>query len=167
MEGSDFTLPFSNQWKSWASDQTLMCMIGKLCKDQKADWPKHLSKLVQAYNSMRLAITGYSLHYLMFECWPCLPVDFYFPVMRGLEKHQCVDCYIAKLHEWIWEVFTEAQVQYTSEAERQKWYYDRKANAISLEKVTSLWLKLIPMRGTGKWRTSGRRNHMKWNIKLL
>ena len=29
--------------------------------------------------------------------------------------------------------FKEAQVQSISEAERQKWYYDRKPNAISLE----------------------------------
>ena len=43
------------------------------------------------------------------------------------------DYYIAKLCEWLWEAFKEAQVQSTSEAERQKWYYDRKANAISLE----------------------------------
>ena len=48
------------------ADQMLMCMIGKLNKDKKADWPKHLPKLVHAYNSMRSAITGYSLHYLMF-----------------------------------------------------------------------------------------------------
>ena len=37
--------------------QTLMCMIGKLSKDQKVDWPRHLPELVHAYNSMRLAIT--------------------------------------------------------------------------------------------------------------
>ena len=29
------------------------------------------------------------------------------------------------------------------------------------------WLKQLPTRGRGKWRTSGRRNHMKWNTKLL
>ena len=38
----------------------LMCMIGKLSKDNKADWAKHLPELVHAYNSMRSAITGYS-----------------------------------------------------------------------------------------------------------
>ena len=46
--------------------QTLTQMIGKLSKDQKADWTKHLPKLVHAYHSTRLAITGYSPHYLMF-----------------------------------------------------------------------------------------------------
>ena len=54
-------------------------------------------------------------------------------MIRGTQKHQHVDHYIAELCEWWWEAFKEAQVQFTSEAERQKWYYDRKANAISLE----------------------------------
>ena len=48
-------------------------------------------------------------------------------------KQQCVDHYIAELCEWLWKAFEEAQVQSTSEVERQKWCYDRKANAISLE----------------------------------
>ena len=46
--------------------QILMGIIGKLSKGQKADWAKHLLELVHAYNSMRLAITRYSLHYLVF-----------------------------------------------------------------------------------------------------
>ena len=45
--------------------QMLMPMIGKLSKEQKVDWPRHLPKLVHAYNSMRSAINGYSLHYLI------------------------------------------------------------------------------------------------------
>ena len=39
-----------------------MYMIGKLSRDEKVDWPKHLPELVHAYNSMGLAITRYSLH---------------------------------------------------------------------------------------------------------
>ena len=50
-----------------------------------------------------------------------------------MKRQQCVDHYIAELCEWLQEAFREAQVQYPSEAERQKWYYFRKANAISLE----------------------------------
>ena len=72
----------------WAH-QTLMCMIGKLSKDQKVDWPKHLPKLVHVYNSTRLAITGYSPHYLIFANQPCLPIDFYFPTIRGTKTPVC------------------------------------------------------------------------------
>ena len=46
--------------------QTLMHMIGKLSKDQKADLLKHLLELVHSYNSMTSGITRYSPHYLMF-----------------------------------------------------------------------------------------------------
>ena len=69
----------------------------------------------------------------MFRCWPCLPINFYFPVVRGTQKHWNADCYIAELCEWLLEAFKEVQVQSTFEVERQKWYYDRKVNAISLE----------------------------------
>ena len=54
-------------------------------------------------------------------------------MIRGMKKHQHVDHYIAELCEQLWEAFKEAWVQSTSEAERQKQYYDRKANAILLD----------------------------------
>ena len=82
-----------------------MCMIEKLSKDWKVDWPKHLPELVHAYNSMRLAITGYSLHYIMFRHWPCLPIDFYFPTVRDTQKYQHADHYIAELYGGMWEAF--------------------------------------------------------------
>ena len=69
----------------------------------------------------------------MFGHWLCLSIDFSFPVIRDAEKHWCVDYYIAELHDQLQEVFKEVQMQSTSEAERQKWYYGRKANAILLE----------------------------------
>ena len=100
--------------------QMVMHMIGKLSKDQKADWPRHLQELVNAYNSMRLAITRYSPRYLMFGHWLHSPIDFYFPMIRGMEKHQCADYYFAELCEWLWEAFKEAQVQSMSKAERWK-----------------------------------------------
>ena len=73
-------------WAHWM----LMHITGKLSKDQKADWPKHLPELVYAYNSMRLAITRYRPYYLMFGHQLCLPVNVYFPMIRGMEKHWCV-----------------------------------------------------------------------------
>ena len=58
--------------------QTLFHMLGKLTKDKKAQWEKHLPEVLQAYNSTRSAVTGYSLHYMMFGRHPWLPVDFIF-----------------------------------------------------------------------------------------
>ena len=95
--------------------QTLMHMIGKLSRDQKADWLRLLPKVMHAHNSTRLAITRYSPHYLMHVHWLCLLIDFYLPTLRGTRKHQCVDYYVTELHEWLWEAFKEAQVQSMSE----------------------------------------------------
>ena len=122
----------TNRQVEWAH-QMLMHMMKKLSRDQKADLPKHIPKLVHTYNCMRLAIIRYCPHYLMFKCQLCLPIDCYFPMMRGMEKPWHVVCYIAELHEWLWEAFKEVQAQSMPEAERQKWYYERKANTISLE----------------------------------
>ena len=44
----------------------IMCMIGKLGEDKKADWPSHLAEIVHAYNATRSTVTRYSPHYLMF-----------------------------------------------------------------------------------------------------
>ena len=59
------TLAYHAQTKGQAEQahETLLCMIGKLSKDWKVDWPIHLPELVHAYNSMKLAITRYSPHY--------------------------------------------------------------------------------------------------------
>ena len=72
-------------------------------------------------------------HYLMFGQWLCLPIDFYFPTIVSTEKHQHVNHYIADLCKWLSKAFKEAQAQSSSKADRQRQYYDCKANAISLE----------------------------------
>ena len=130
----------SNGQVEWVH-QMLMCMIGKLSRDWKADWPKHLPELVHAYTSMKSAITGYSSHYLMCRCQLYLPIDFYFPSIRDTEEHWHVNSYVTKLHELLSEAFKEVQVQSISEAERQKWYYDKKANTISPETVNLIFAK--------------------------
>ena len=43
----------------------------------------------------------------------------------------------------------------------------RKLMPFHWNQVTWSWIKLMPTGGGGKWRTSGRRNHIKWSARLL
>ena len=105
--------------------QTLFRMIGKLASDKKAQWEQHLPELPQVYNSARSAVTGYSPHYLIFGRHLHLPVDFYFPT-RGPHVHSHhVPAYVEEVRKHFKEASAEAYLQTNSEADKQKWYYDR------------------------------------------
>ena len=43
-------------------------LLKTLDKEQKANWPLHLSSLVFAYNAMPRSVTGYQPYELMFGC---------------------------------------------------------------------------------------------------
>ena len=77
--------------------QTLGRMIGKLEDEFKGQWPKHLSKLMHAYNLTWAAVTSYSPHFLMFGQWPKLPIDFVFPMQEVMGTLRPVDNYVAEL----------------------------------------------------------------------
>ena len=143
-----------------------MQMIGKLSKDWKVDWLNHLPELMHAYNSTRSAITRYSPPYLMFGHWPHLPIDFYFPTIRGPK---------------ITSVLTTSLMIYVNGCEKplkrlkyspHQMAKDRNGTMIGKltpfqwNQVTWPWLKLMPIGDGGKWRTGGRRNHMKWSARL-
>ena len=139
---------YTNGQVEWAQ-QTLMHMIGKLSRDQKAEWPKHLPESVHPYYSMRKTITGYNPYYLMFGCWPHLPINLYFPMMRGMEKKG---------------MLTAMLLSYVNDSEmpsrkhkcsphlrlRDKQHYDRKANVISLETGDLVLAKADTHRGKRK-----------------
>ena len=144
----------------------LMCMIRKLSKDWKADWINHLPELVHAFKYMRSAITWYSPHYLMFGHWQHLPVNFYCPTIWAWRNTDVLNYYVVELYEWLWEAFKEAQEQSTAEAKRQKWYYDRKANAILLEPGDLVLAKADAYKGKRKVKNQWKRNHTKWCARL-
>ena len=77
--------------------QMLFRMIGKLVRDKKAQWEQHLPELLQAYNSTQSAVTGYSLHYLMFGRRPCLPVDYYFPKVSTFKCSHHMPAYMMEV----------------------------------------------------------------------
>ena len=88
----------------------------------------------------------------LFNVWVLILLTHWilFPMVRHTQKHQCVNHYISELHERLWEVFKEAMMQYTSEAERQKWHYNRKANPVSLEPGDLVLAKANAYRGEEK-----------------
>ena len=100
--------------------QTLFRMLGKLTKDKKAQWEKHLPEVLQVYNSTQSAVTGYSPHYLMFGRHLQLPVNFYFPTWGAFEHSHCVPKYVDEIRRHFKEAYTEAHVQTNLEADWQK-----------------------------------------------
>ena len=112
--------------------QTLFRMIEKLTSEKKAHWEQHLPKLVQAYNSTQLAVTGYSPHYLMCGRCPHLPIDFCFPTM-GVHVHtHHAPTFVVEVWKHFKEAYTEAHSRTNNEAEQQKRYYDRATSTVQL-----------------------------------
>ena len=138
------------------SHQMIMCMIGKLGEDKKANWPSHLAEIVHAYNVTWSAVTRYSPHYLMFGWWPRLSVDFIFPTIGSNEaptseaSARNVDVYVASVRDQLRSTLQEAQAQSNAEAHRQKWYYDRKIGAVNLKPGNLLLVKADAWKGKRK-----------------
>ena len=124
-------------------------MLGKLTKDKKAQWKKHLPEVLQVYNNTQSAVTGYSPHYLMFRRHPQLPVDFYFPT-RGAFKHCChVPEYVDEIRHHFKEAYTEAHIQTNLEADRQKRNY-RATSTVQLVPGDAVLLKQDTFQGKRK-----------------
>ena len=100
--------------------QMLFCMIGKLACDKKAQWDQHLPELLQAYNSTWSVVTSFSPHYLMFGRCPCLPVDYYFPMVSTFECSHCMPAHVTEVRRHFKEAYAEAYLQTNCEAEKQK-----------------------------------------------
>ena len=134
----------------------IMCMIGKLVEDKKADWPSHLAEIVHAYNATRSAVTRYSPHYLMFGWWTRLLVNFVFPTIGSNEaptreaSARNVDVYIASVRDQLRSTLWEVQAQSTAEACKQKWYYNRKIGTMNLKPGNLVLVKADAWKGKKK-----------------
>ena len=112
--------------------QTLFRMIGKLSCDKKAQWEQHLLELLQAYNSTQSAVTGYLPHYLMFGRHPCLPIDYYFPMVSACERSRHMPAFVTEVQRCFKEAYAEAYLQTNCEVEKQNRYYDRATSTAQL-----------------------------------
>ena len=130
--------------------QTLFHMLGKLTKDKKAQWEKHLPEVLQAYNSTQLVVTGYSLHYLIFGRHLRLPINFYFPTWGAFEHSRHVPEYVDKIRCHFKEAYTEAHIQTNLEADRQKQNYDKATSTVQLVLGNAVLLKQDAFQGKRK-----------------
>ena len=111
-------------------NQTIICMIGKLEEDRKAE---HLPELLLAYNATRSAVTRYSPYYLLFSRRPRIPVDYLFPTLRDSPHQTKMEVSVAAMQKRLKEAFTVARHLTSEEVARQCRYYDRKAGAVALQ----------------------------------
>ena len=125
-------------------------MIEKLAADKKAQWEQHLPEFLQAYNSARSAVTGYSPHYLMFGRCPCLPIDFYFPTMSAYMCSHHIPTYVEEVRKCFQEAYVVVHLQTNSEADWQKWYYDRATSTMQLMPGDIVLMKLDAFQGKRK-----------------
>ena len=134
--------------------QMLFCMIGKLAHDKKAQWEQHLLELLQAYNSTRSAVTGFSPHYLMFGRCPRLPVDYYFLMVSTFKCSHCMPACMMEVGRCFKEAYAEAHLQRNCEAEKQKRYYDRTMSTTQLVPGDVVLMKNDVYQG--KWKVKDR-----------
>ena len=125
-------------------------MIEKLTADKKVQWEQHLPELLQAYNSARLVVTGYSPHYLMLGRCLHLPVDFIFPKMSAHIHSHCIPAYVEEVRKCFKEAYAEVHLQTNSEAIWQKWYYDRATSTMQLMPGGIVLMKLDMFQGKRK-----------------
>ena len=114
-------------------NQTLICMIGRLDEEKKAHWSEYLPKLLLSYNFTRLAVTGYSPHFLLFGRRLRIPVDYQFPTIRDPTHKAKLEESVADLQKRLKEAFEMARCLTSEEAVKQQRYYDCKAGAVALQ----------------------------------
>ena len=135
---------------NWAiKHQMVIKMIGRLSQDEKANWPKHLPELIQAYNGTRSAIMGYHPHYLLFGYHLRFTIDLHFPTIQK-RCIVCVDDFVIMLQQHLSEVLNEACRQNVLEAHQQKGYYDCCSGTVVLKPGDIVLLKMDSYTGRRK-----------------
>ena len=86
----------------------------------------------------------------MFGRCPCLPVDFYFPTKGAHVHSRCVPVYVEEVRKHFKEAYTKAHLQTNSEADWQKWYYERATSTVQLMLGDIILMKLYAFQGKRK-----------------
>ena len=98
-------------------NQMIICIIGKLEKDKKACWSKHLPELLLVYNTTCSAVTRYSPYYLLFGRRSRIPVDYLFPTLRDSPHQTKMEVSVVAMQKRLKEAFAVARCLTSEEAD--------------------------------------------------
>lgn len=96
-------------------NRTLHGMLATLGREQREQWPRHLSSLTAIYNSTPHAVTGFSPHYLLFGVEPHLPLN------RFCENTEDEP---TNLHQWIGKLRQTQEAAWKAAKTNVKKYHD-------------------------------------------
>ena len=131
-------------------NRTLISMLGTLEADQKKNWKQYIAPLVQAYNCIKHACTGYSPYMLLFGREPRLPVDIAFGIDPNNNSNVSYTDYIKDLQGKISEAFDIVHKNADKARRKQKKYYDLKARAAKLTIGDRVLIKILVHDGKHK-----------------
>ena len=102
----------------------------------------------------------------MFGPQLCLPIHFYFPMIRGMKKHQLTTMLLSYVNS-CGKPLKRLKCSPHQRLRDRSGTMMGKLMPFHWNHVTWSWLKLMPTGGGGKWRTGGRRNCTKWGARLM
>ena len=117
------------KWNRWIK---LICMIGKLDEEKKANWSKYLPELLMSYNATCSVVMDCSPHFLLFGRRPKTPVDYQFSTIRDPPHKTKLEESVVDLQKRLKENFKMMRYLTSEEAVKQQCYYDCKAGAVAL-----------------------------------
>ena len=104
-------------------------------KEQKSNWPLHLSSLVFAYNATLHSVTGYQSYELMFSCKAPTVCDAWLGLAKYNDQYsQCRSTRVNEQHECI--LAANRWALKTSSKQPTKQYYTQKEALSTLQRIT-------------------------------
>ena len=121
-------------------NRSLEAMLSMFVSPRQTDWDHYLPFLMMAYRSAVQETTGYSPNMLMLGREAELPVDLLMGRPENEEEIHCMTEYVEALAEKLETVHDLARENIQLSSNRQKKYYDHKAQLKQFNQGEAVWL---------------------------
>ncbi len=119
-------------------NRTLISMLSMLCASNKQDWDDHLPYVLCAYRASVNESTGCSPNMVMLGREITLPIDLMYPHPQE-GQYRCPIEYVEWVRAAMLENFERVRHQLGWAANRQKKYYDKRAQVRKFERGDWVW----------------------------